>query len=165
MSDEVLFHRVRVPLDEPRLDDVAATTDHALHDSGVSLPAGGEVAIAVGSRGIADLLTVVERVVRWVRAQGAAPYLVPAMGSHGGATAEGQREVLAAYHDQGLVPVKLLAFGRAVNVTLGLPFVRTSVDHGTAFDIAGKGVASTVSLIRALNLAAELANAPGLIQA
>jgi len=97
MSDEVLFHRVRVPLDEPRLDDVAATTDQALHDSGVSLPAGGEVAIAVGSRGIADLLTVVERVVRWVRAQGAAPYLVPAMGSHGGATAEGQREVLAAY--------------------------------------------------------------------
>ena len=44
--------------------------------------------------------------------------------------------VVAAYHDQGLVPVKLLAFGRAVNVTLGLPFVRTSVDHGTAFDIA-----------------------------
>ena len=49
--------------------------------------------------------------------------------------------VVACYHDQGLIPVKLVAFGRAVNVTLGLPIVRTSVDHGTAFDIAGKGVA------------------------
>ena len=47
--------------------------------------------------------------------------------------------VIACYHDQGLIPVKLLAFGRAVNVTLGLPIVRTSVDHGTAFDIAGTG--------------------------
>ena len=47
--------------------------------------------------------------------------------------------VIACYHDQGLIPVKLLAFGRAVNVTLGLPIVRTSVDHGTAFDIAGQG--------------------------
>ena len=46
--------------------------------------------------------------------------------------------VIACYHDQGLIPVKLLAFGRAVNVTLGLPIVRTSVDHGTAFDIAGQ---------------------------
>ena len=49
--------------------------------------------------------------------------------------------VVACYHDQGLIPVKLLAFGQAVNVTLGLPIIRTSVDHGTAFDIAGKGVA------------------------
>ena len=50
--------------------------------------------------------------------------------------------VVACYHDQGLIPVKLAAFGRAVNVTLGLPIVRTSVDHGTAFDIAGRGVAN-----------------------
>ena len=49
--------------------------------------------------------------------------------------------VLAQYHDQGLIPVKLAAFGHAVNVTLGLPFVRTSVDHGTGFDIVEKGVA------------------------
>ena len=47
--------------------------------------------------------------------------------------------VIACYHDQGLIPVKLLAFGQAVNVTLGLPIIRTSVDHGTAFDIAGRG--------------------------
>jgi 4-hydroxythreonine-4-phosphate dehydrogenase len=64
--------------------------------------------------------------------------------------------VVAAYHDQGLVPVKLLAFGRAVNVTLGLPIIRTSVDHGTAFDIAGKGVADESSLTEAILLAARL---------
>jgi 4-hydroxythreonine-4-phosphate dehydrogenase len=66
--------------------------------------------------------------------------------------------VIACYHDQGLIPVKLLAFGQAVNVTLGLPIVRTSVDHGTAFDIAGKGVADPRSMIAAVTLAARLAH-------
>jgi len=66
--------------------------------------------------------------------------------------------VIACYHDQGLIPVKLIAFGEAVNVTLGLPIIRTSVDHGTAFDIAGKGVANPESLIHAVLLAAKLAN-------
>ena len=65
--------------------------------------------------------------------------------------------VIACYHDQGLIPVKLLAFGRAVNVTLGLPIIRTSVDHGTAFDIAGRGVADPSSMIEATLLAARLA--------
>jgi 4-hydroxythreonine-4-phosphate dehydrogenase len=65
--------------------------------------------------------------------------------------------VIACYHDQGLIPVKLLAFGEAVNVTLGLPIVRTSVDHGTAFDIAGKGIADAQSMIAAVLLAAKLA--------
>ena len=65
--------------------------------------------------------------------------------------------VIACYHDQGLIPVKLIAFGRAVNVTLGLPIVRTSVDHGTAFDIAGQGVADEGSLVEAILLAARLA--------
>lgn len=65
--------------------------------------------------------------------------------------------VVAAYHDQGLVPVKLLAFGDSVNVTLGLPIIRTSVDHGTAFDIAGKGLADHSSLVAAARLAARLA--------
>lgn len=63
--------------------------------------------------------------------------------------------VLAMYHDQALIPVKTLAFDSGVNVTLGLPFVRTSPDHGTAFDIAGKGVASPTSLIEALRMAAR----------
>jgi len=67
--------------------------------------------------------------------------------------------VIACYHDQGLIPVKLLAFGRAVNVTLGLPIIRTSVDHGTAFDIAGRGVADHSSLVEAIALAARLATA------
>ncbi len=65
--------------------------------------------------------------------------------------------VLACYHDQGLIPVKLLAFGHAVNVTIGLPIIRTSVDHGTAFDIAGKGVADAGSMIAAVTLAASMA--------
>jgi 4-hydroxythreonine-4-phosphate dehydrogenase len=65
--------------------------------------------------------------------------------------------VIACYHDQGLIPIKMAAFGRAVNVTLGLPIIRTSVDHGTAFDIAGKGVADPSSMIEAVKLAARLA--------
>jgi 4-hydroxythreonine-4-phosphate dehydrogenase len=65
--------------------------------------------------------------------------------------------VIACYHDQGLIPIKLVAFGQAVNVTLGLPIIRTSVDHGTAFDIAGKGVADPGSMIEAVLLAARLA--------
>ena len=64
---------------------------------------------------------------------------------------------LCMYHDQALIPVKTLAFDCAVNVTLGLPFVRTSPDHGTAFDIAGTGRADPSSLIEALKLAARLA--------
>ena len=66
---------------------------------------------------------------------------------------------LCMYHDQALIPIKTLAFDHAVNVTLGLPFVRTSPDHGTAFDIAGKGVADPTSLVAALRLAARLASA------
>ena len=66
---------------------------------------------------------------------------------------------LCMYHDQALIPIKTLAFDHAVNVTLGLPFVRTSPDHGTAFDIAGTGAADATSLIAALRLAARLATA------
>ena len=69
--------------------------------------------------------------------------------------------VVACYHDQGLIPVKLAAFGQAVNVTLGLPIIRTSVDHGTAFDIAGKGIADPQSMIAAVKLAARLARTQG----
>ena len=66
---------------------------------------------------------------------------------------------LCMYHDQALIPIKTLAFDHAVNVTLGLPFVRTSPDHGTAFDIAGTGSADATSLVSALKLAARLAMA------
>ena len=64
--------------------------------------------------------------------------------------------VVAQYHDQGLIPVKLVSFGHAVNVTLGLPFVRTSVDHGTGFDIVEKGTADAGSLLAAMELASTL---------
>ena len=69
--------------------------------------------------------------------------------------------VVACYHDQAMIPVKCLSFGEAVNVTLGLPFIRTSVDHGTAFDIAGKGLAEHSSMVAAIKLAAELSTRAG----
>ena len=69
--------------------------------------------------------------------------------------------VVAGYHDQGLIPVKLLAFGHAVNVTIGLPFVRTSVDHGTGFDIVEKGTADGKSMVEAMKLAVTLAGNRG----
>lgn len=65
--------------------------------------------------------------------------------------------VVALYHDQGLIPLKLVAFGTCVNLTVGLPIIRTSVDHGTAFDIVGKRIADPGSLIEAIKLAASLA--------
>jgi len=64
--------------------------------------------------------------------------------------------VVALYHDQGLIPLKLVAFGTCVNLTVGLPIIRTSVDHGTAFDIVGKGIADAGSLVEAIILAAKL---------
>jgi 4-hydroxythreonine-4-phosphate dehydrogenase len=67
--------------------------------------------------------------------------------------------VLAMYHDQGLAPIKLVGFGEAVNVTIGLPYIRSSVDHGTAFDIAGKGIARPQSMITAIRWALRLAAA------
>lgn len=73
----------------------------------------------------------------------------------------GYDAALTMYHDQGLIPAKTLAFDEGVNVTLGLPFVRTSPDHGTAFDIAGRGVARPDSLIAALRLADRLSSPDG----
>lgn len=67
--------------------------------------------------------------------------------------------VIAMYHDQGHIPMKLLAFDSGVNVSIGLPIIRTSVDHGTAFDIAGQGIAKESSMIEALRVAAQMANA------
>ena len=75
-----------------------------------------------------------------------------------GKAAKGQYDgIVALYHDQGLIPLKLVAFGTCVNVTVGLPIIRTSVDHGTAFDIVGKGIADPGSLLEAVKLAATLA--------
>jgi 4-hydroxythreonine-4-phosphate dehydrogenase len=73
---------------------------------------------------------------------------------------ERQNAVVCMYHDQGLIPVKLLDFHRTVNVTLGLPIIRTSVDHGVGFDIVGKGIANPSSLQAAIELAVQLARKP-----
>ena len=64
--------------------------------------------------------------------------------------------LVAMYHDQGLIPLKLLSFGQAVNITVGLPILRTSVDHGTAYDIAGKGIADPGSLIQAIHTTSQI---------
>jgi 4-hydroxythreonine-4-phosphate dehydrogenase len=69
---------------------------------------------------------------------------------------QGHDAYLALYHDQGLIPVKMLGFDRAVNTTIGLPFVRTSPDHGTAFDIAGQGIADATSMVAAIEVAIAL---------
>lgn len=82
----------------------------------------------------------------------------PADGFFGQKSYEKYDAILAMYHDQGLAPFKLLSFGMGVNFTAGLPIIRTSPDHGTAFDIAGKGIANPSSFIEAYNLAVELAN-------
>jgi 4-hydroxythreonine-4-phosphate dehydrogenase len=82
----------------------------------------------------------------------------PADGFFGQQLHEKYDAILAMYHDQGLAPFKLLSFGKGVNFTAGLPIIRTSPDHGTAFDIAGNGVANPSSFKEAYNLAAELAN-------
>ncbi len=74
---------------------------------------------------------------------------------------QGYDAALCMYHDQALIPIKTIAFDEGVNVTLGLPFVRTSPDHGTAFDIAGKGIARPDSLIAAIRLAARLGGRSG----
>ncbi len=66
---------------------------------------------------------------------------------------------ICMYHDQALIPIKTLDFSGGVNVTLGLPFVRTSPDHGTAFDIAGRGVADATSMIAALRMARDMSAA------
>jgi 4-hydroxythreonine-4-phosphate dehydrogenase len=70
--------------------------------------------------------------------------------------------VLAMYHDQGHIPVKVYGFETSISVNLGLPFIRTSVDHGTAFDIAGKGVADSTSMLEAIRVAVSLARGKGL---
>jgi 4-hydroxythreonine-4-phosphate dehydrogenase len=95
---------------------------------------------------------------RQARARGiAATDPLPADTLFGKAARGAYDGVVAMYHDQGLIALKLLAFGRCVNLTVGLPIIRTSVDHGTAYDIAGKGVADPGSMVEAIRLAARLA--------
>jgi 4-hydroxythreonine-4-phosphate dehydrogenase len=114
-----------------------------------------------GSLGSEDR-DVVEPAIARLRAEGidaSGPY--PADTMFHDRARRGYDVALAMYHDQALIPIKTIAFDDGVNVTLGLPFVRTSPDHGTAFDIAGKGIARPDSLIAALRLASRLAASNG----
>jgi hypothetical protein len=110
--------RVRQTFPRPQIEDLDGTVDAELAASGVTLRSGQSVAIGVGSRGIDRLQSVVRRVVSWVGQQGAEPFIVPAMGSHGGATAEGQTEVLAEY---GITEAEVGAPIRATMETVELP--------------------------------------------
>jgi 4-hydroxythreonine-4-phosphate dehydrogenase len=102
--------------------------------------------------------TVILPACRQARARGiAATDPLPADTLFGKAARGAYDGVVAMYHDQGLIALKLLAFGRCVNLTVGLPIIRTSVDHGTAYDIAGKRVADPGSMVAAIALAAKLA--------
>lgn len=166
----VVLATVHVPLAEvPRLltgslvDDIIDLTAHSLPRFGFASPRIGVAGLnphagehgVIGGEDEAVLRPAIERArVRGIDVSG--PW--PADTVFGRAARGEFHVVIACYHDQGLIPVKLLAFGRAVNVTLGLPIVRTSVDHGTAFDIAGRGIADPGSLVEAIRLAARLAS-------
>jgi 4-hydroxythreonine-4-phosphate dehydrogenase len=135
--------RRRFAIPQPRLA-IAGLNPHAGED---------------GTLGDEDLAVVAPAVAR-LRAEGiVANGPLPADSMFHPAARANYDVALCMYHDQALVPIKTLAFDHAVNVTLGLPFVRTSPDHGTAFDIAGSGRASPSSLVAALRLAARLAAA------
>jgi len=102
---------------------------------------------------------VIAPAIRRARSRGIKAYgPFPADGFFGNRAYEQYDAVLAMYHDQGLLPLKVLAFNRGVNYTAGLPIVRTSPDHGTAYDIAGKGVANPSSMIEAIKLAVSISN-------
>ena len=113
-----------------------------------------------GSLGREDAAVVAPAVAALVREGIAASGPYPADTMFHAAARTGYDVALAMYHDQALIPIKTIAFDEGVNVTLGLPFIRTSPDHGTAFDIAGRGVARPDSLLAALRLAARLAARP-----
>jgi 4-hydroxythreonine-4-phosphate dehydrogenase len=117
---------------------------------------------ALGAEDAAVVAPAVERLRReGIDARGP----LPADTMFHAAARRGYDAALAMYHDQALIPIKTLAFDHAVNVTLGLPFVRTSPDHGTAFDIAGTGRADPASLVAALKLAARLVAADAMAPA
>src|SRR4029077_20950458 len=165
---KVVLATVHVPLmDVPRLltrsllSDIIDLTARELPRFGIARP---RIALAglnphAGEEGLlgSEEADVLRPAVDAARARGTAiegPF--PGDMICGRASRDEFDAMIACYHDQGLIPVKLLAFGRAVNVTLGLPIVRTSVDHGTAFDIARQGIADEGSLVEAVLLAAKL---------
>ncbi|MGP1357327.1 4-hydroxythreonine-4-phosphate dehydrogenase PdxA [Roseicyclus sp.] len=154
---------VPTQLDRKLLMDTIRITEAALrHDFGIESP---RIAVAglnphAGEGGAMgrEEIELIAPVIEALRAEGLA-----LTGPHSGdtlfhaAARKGYDAAVCMYHDQALIPIKTLAFDEGVNVTLGLPFVRTSPDHGTAFDIAGTGRANPSSLIAALEMAARMA--------
>jgi 4-hydroxythreonine-4-phosphate dehydrogenase len=112
-----------------------------------------------GAMGREDIEIVAPAVARLIAEGFAARGPLPPDTMFHASARKGYDAAICMYHDQALIPIKTIAFDSAVNVTLGLPFIRTSPDHGTAYDIAGTGAADPASLIAALKLAAHLASA------
>lgn len=111
-----------------------------------------------GAMGYEDL-SIIAPAIRELQGEGMNIFgPLPADTMFHAAARKGYDAALCMYHDQALIPVKMLDFAKGVNITLGLPFIRTSPDHGTAYDIAGQDLADPSSLIEALNLAAEMAD-------
>jgi 4-hydroxythreonine-4-phosphate dehydrogenase len=150
LSTELILSTARITV--ASLQARFGVTRPRLAISGLNPHAGEE-----GSLGVEEL-TIVTPAVEILRSEGidvAGP--LPADTMFHAAARKSYDCALCMYHDQALIPIKTLAFDDAVNVTLGLPFIRTSPDHGTAFDIAGTGRANPASLIAALHLAARMA--------
>ena len=149
-----------------RLETTIRVTDRALRDD-FGIPEPRRIAVAglnphAGEKGVlgGEDAIIIAPVCDRLRDEGmsiAGPLSADTM-FHARARA-GYDAAVAMYHDQALIPIKTLAFDSGVNVTLGLPFVRTSPDHGTAFDIAGRGEANPASMIAALRLARRIASA------
>jgi 4-hydroxythreonine-4-phosphate dehydrogenase len=164
VTTHVAFARVPSLLTPTRLDEVISLFDVTLRDLGCSTPS---IAVAglnphAGEQGLfgSEDADVIAPAVARAKALGlnvSGPWPPDTVFPR---AARGQFDgVVAMYHDQGHVAVKMLGFDEGVNVSLGLPIVRTSVDHGTAFDIAGKGTASSISMVEATRLAATLSGA------
>ncbi len=147
-------------------ETIRITRAAMIRDFGVTSPrlavAGLNPHAGEGGRMGAEELEVIAPVLERLRAEGydlRGPMSADTM-FHAAARAR-YDAAIAMYHDQALIPIKTLDFDRGVNVTLGLPFIRTSPDHGTAFDIAGQGVANPTSLIEALRMAQAMGQARG----
>jgi 4-hydroxythreonine-4-phosphate dehydrogenase len=145
-------------------DTIRITHDAMRRDFGIAAP---RIAIAglnphAGEGGTmgSEEDSLITPVIAALRAEGltlSGPHSADTM-FHAGARAQ-YDAAIAMYHDQALIPIKTIDFAGGVNVTLGLPFIRTSPDHGTAFDIAGSGRADPTSLIAALEMAQQMAKA------
>jgi 4-phospho-D-threonate 3-dehydrogenase / 4-phospho-D-erythronate 3-dehydrogenase len=167
VTTHVPFERVPGLITRPRLDTVFELTQTTLQQLGIARP---RVAVAglnphASEHGLFgnQEAELIEPAVQDARARGwdfSGPWPPDTIFARAN---RGQFDgVVAMYHDQGHIAIKMIGFDEGVNISLGLPIVRTSVDHGTAFDIAGKGIARPVSMIQATLLAAQLAAARGL---